>query len=69
MERDVPLSLGLLFDERERALSVLLLENVSGRRRRLRKKLENGIERTRVLMSNLWFERKVGEENAGTPNG
>jgi hypothetical protein len=43
-----------------------LLEKVSGQRRKLRKKLENGTRRTRVLMSNSWYVRKVGEENAGT---
>jgi hypothetical protein len=55
-----------LLGERERALSVLLLENVSELRRKLRKRLENGIRRTRVLMLSLWFVRKGGEENAGT---
>ena len=45
---------------------MLLVENVSGLRRKLRKKLEHGTRRTRVLMLNLWFVRKVGEENAGT---
>lgn len=44
----------------------LLLENVSGQRRELRKRLENGTGRTRVLTSNSWFERKIEEENAGT---
>jgi hypothetical protein len=58
----------LSLEEKAIALSVLLLENVSGLRRRLRKKLENGTRRTRVLTSNSWFERKDGEENAGTHN-
>jgi hypothetical protein len=45
---------------------MLFRENVSGRRRRLRKRLENGTRRTRVLMSNSWLEEKDGEENADT---
>jgi hypothetical protein len=36
----------LLLDERERVLFELLLENVSGLRRQLRKKLENGTKRS-----------------------
>ena len=44
----------------------MLLENVSGLRRKLRKKLENGTRHTRVQMSNLWLEKRAGEENAGT---
>jgi hypothetical protein len=56
----------LLLGEKATVLSVLLLENVSEQRRKLRKKLEHGTRRTKVLMSNLWFERKAGEENAGT---
>jgi hypothetical protein len=48
--------------------SGLLLENVSGQRRKLRRKLENGTRLTRILMSNSWFVRKAGEENAGTPD-
>jgi hypothetical protein len=56
----------LLSDGKVIVLSELLLENVSGQRRKLRKKLENGTRRTRILMSNSWFERKAGEENAGT---
>jgi hypothetical protein len=55
-----------LLGEKVIVLSELLLENVSGQRRKLRKKLENGTRRTRVLMSNSWYVRKVGEENAGT---
>jgi hypothetical protein len=43
-----------------------LRENVLGQRRELRKRLENGIRRTRVLTSNSWIERKIEEENAGT---
>jgi hypothetical protein len=55
-----------LLEGRAIVLFELLLENVSELRRKLRKKLENGTRRTRVLMSNLWFVRKAGEENAGT---
>lgn len=44
---------------------MLLLESVIGLRRKLNEKLENGKRRTRVLMSNLWLDGKVGEENAG----
>jgi hypothetical protein len=55
----------LLLEEKVTVLSGLLLENVSGPRRKLRKKSEDGTGRTRVQMSNLWFVRKVGEENAG----
>jgi t-SNARE complex subunit (syntaxin) len=55
----------LLLEGKAIVLSELLRENVSGQRRKLRKKLENGTRRTRGLMSNLWFERKAGEENAG----
>jgi hypothetical protein len=57
-----------LSEEKAIALFELLLENVSGQRRKLRKKLENGTRRTRVLMSNLWFVKRIGEENAGTPD-
>jgi hypothetical protein len=59
----------LSYEERETALFELLLENVIGLKRRLRKKLETGIRRTRVLMSNSWFDGKVGEENVGGHNG
>jgi hypothetical protein len=55
-----------LLDERERVPFGLSLENISGLRRKLRKKLENGTKQTRVLMSNSWVERKVEGENAGT---
>jgi hypothetical protein len=55
----------LSLEEKETALSELFLENVSGLRRRLRKRLENGTRRTRVLMSNSWCARKVGEESGG----
>jgi hypothetical protein len=48
--------------------SELLLENVSGQRRKLRKKLENGTKPMKALMSNSWYERRAGEENAGTPD-
>jgi hypothetical protein len=46
-------------------LFVLLLMNVLGLRGKLRKKLENGIERTKVQMCASWFVRGIGEENAG----
>jgi hypothetical protein len=39
--------------------------NGSELRKKRRKKLETGTRRTRVLMSNSWFDGKVGEENAG----
>ena len=55
----------LLLEGKVIVLFELLLENVSGQRRKLRKKLENGTKRARVLTSNLWFERKAGDENAG----
>jgi hypothetical protein len=58
----------LLLGEKVTVLFGLWPLNVSGLRRRLRKKLGNGTRRTRVLMSNSWFERKDGEENAGTPD-
>jgi hypothetical protein len=56
----------LLLGEKATVLFRLLLENVSGLRRKLRRKLENGTRHTRVQMSNSWFERKAGEENAGS---
>lgn len=52
-------------EEKETALSKSLLENGSGQRRKLNEKLENGTRHTKVLMSNSWFARKGGEENAG----
>jgi hypothetical protein len=58
----------LSLDEKETALFVLLLENVSEQRRKLRKKLENGTRRTKAVESDLWFVRKAGEENADTPD-
>lgn len=58
----------LSLEEKATASSELLQENVSGLKRRLRKRLENGTKHTRVLMSNSWSERRDGEENAGTPD-
>jgi len=44
----------LLLDERERALSRLSLESATEQKRRLRKRLENGIKLTKVAESDLW---------------
>jgi hypothetical protein len=53
-----------LLGEKATVLSELLLENDSGQRRKLGKKLENRTRHIRVVTSNLWRVRKVGEENA-----
>lgn len=55
----------LSLEEKATVLSVLLGENVAEQRRKLRKKLENGTKPTKEAESDLWFVRKVGEENAG----
>jgi len=44
----------------------LSLENGSELRKKLRKRLEAGIKRTKEAISSSWSERKAGEENAGT---
>jgi hypothetical protein len=55
----------LLLEEKETALSVLLLENDIELRNVWKKKLENGTKLTRGVMSNLWCVKRDGEENAG----
>jgi|GEM_PF-5911196 hypothetical protein len=54
-----------LLGEKATVLSELLPENVSGLRKKLRKKEEKRTKSTRVQMSSSWFVRKAGEENAG----
>lgn len=41
--------------------------NVSGLRKKLRKRLEAGTKPTKELTLNSWCEKRAGEENAGTP--
>jgi hypothetical protein len=50
--------LWLVVQEREKALSMLFLENVVGLRRRLRKKLKNGTKHTKAVMKTLMPEER-----------
>jgi hypothetical protein len=61
----VVLQATLLLGEKAIVLFELLLENVSELRRELRKKLENGTRRTRVLMSNSWAREKDWRRKRG----